>query len=552
MSYIKPSFALKSGEPCDPAQVDANVIPIAQKISGRIIDHNIVAETFPQSRVAEEAYYEMSHGGVPYYVSVAADMQIASTPAAHPVATDANAWRVPDSAEWTQVGTGPTAPVDTQLVVNPITGESVLWVIAQIQYGLTVQPYTTYPLAFGDPAPPGVPLGWLRYEGETFVCAHPSLQFAIRVDGIVDEASITGLEDTCYPAPIGYLPPDPTKRDGFIGARPFSVHTFSTSDTESLQVPVYPVRIQAHVPVDEGSHTVEVVVRRLPHVSGRDETVYNEPAAGVWAKISAGKVFLPAPVYCFNRKLLVVDLHVQAPATGTSFDVGTPTAEEGDLVGSATVGVPLQALATSMNDLGDGAIARNGLRNQHLPSRVLYPGQVGRTSGNATIAAKPNFGALGGIWHPIEDAGGALCELTNGGAGFDFAANPAFVILLGNVALSTLRQVPHVAFQDRRAYGWFTIQGVYNVGPTAFGNASTEMVISDPNVIYSSDAAVDLDDPLEMDVPLFEFFDYRNAAPAGGLIDKFRVLGGNTYAVGPLTLEAKWRKSNLMMICFRK
>lgn len=557
MSTIKPRFALRSGEPCDPTQVNATVLPIAQELSGRLIDHNIAAGTFPQSRVNPGAYYEVSSGGTPYYLSVSADMQIPNTTEAIPRTVDPNAWRVPDSAEWTTVGAGPSAPANTAMTITATTGESVLWVIAQIQYGLAAKPYTIYPTGFLAPTPAGTPYPW-KIEGTSFISAHPSLQFAIRVDGIIDESSITGMEDTCYPAPIGYLPPEPSRKDG-LEARPYSIHTFSTPDTESLQVPVYPVRMQSHVPVDEGTHTIEVVVRRLPHVGGRDETFYNTPASDVQAKVAAGKVFLPAPVYVFNRKVLVVDLHVQAPATGSAFDVSTAAVEEGDLVSAATMGTPLSALATSMNDLGDGAIARNGLRNQHLPSRILYPGQVGRTAGNSTQAAKPGFGALGGTWNRVDDGAGGYAQLTGP---FDFAANPGFVILLGNVALSSIRifhaAAPPPAWQiDRRLYAWFTIQGVYQTGAVAFGTASAEMAISNPNVIYSSDSAgIDATDPLEMDVPLFEFFDYRNAPPAGGVIDNFRVLGGNAYryndGVDTGIAESMWRKSSLTMIAFRQ
>lgn len=537
MSYIKPGFVIKDGEPCNPQQINEDVLPVTQELTGHVIDHNIVADTFPQSRVAAGAYYEVAHGGTPYYMQAASDMRIQITPAdAFPLTADANAWRVPDSAEWTTVGL--SGPAGTAMTVSPVTGQSVLWIIAQVQYGLAAKPYTIYPVGF---LPTADPYPWM-IEGSSFISAHPSLQFAIRVDGIVDEASITGLEDTCRPAPIGYLPGEPTRKDG-LGARPFSIHTFSTSDTESLQVPVYPVRLQAHVPVDEGSHTVEVVVRRLPHVSGRDETFYT---FGVQKDIASGKVFIPAPVYVYNRKLLAVDMHVQAPSTGAAVSISTAAVQEGDTVAAATVGTPLDALAASMNDLGDGAMGRNALRNQHLPSRVRYPAQVGLNTGSSCTVAKPGFGTLGGTWNRVDDGAGNYDETPNGP--FDFTANPAFVILLGNVAVSNIRLAN--PFQDRRSYAWFTIQGVLASG-ASIGNASTEMVISNPNVLYSIDVVNDCMDPNEMDVPLFEFFDFRNAPPAD-IVNNFRVLGGNSYALGGLTPEVKWRKSNLLMICLAK
>ena len=77
------------------------------------------------------------------------------------------------------------------------------------------------------------------------------------------------------------------------------------------------------------------------------------------------------------------------------------------------------------------------------------------------------------------------------------------------------------------------------------------MTISNPNVIYSPDVVNDCMDPNEMDVPLFEFFDFRTVPPAAA-VNNFRVLGGNSYALGGLTPQVLWRKSNLMMLALSK
>lgn len=501
MSYLKPEIAIKAGETCDPSQVNANVLPIAQEISGRLVDHNIVPGTFPQSRVANNCYYQVANGGTPYYVSKSADMHITDGGTGNPTSAAGNAWFVPNTAEWSTVG---------DMTVSPVTGESALWIIAIVQYGL----------AFASNASPGGALD------------HTHIQFAIRVNGIIADDTVTGLQDVDRPAPRTYLPQTPTKS---AGAGPYSIHTFSTQTTEAMEILVCPVRMITLVPVSEGTHTVELVVRRLPF------TEHNQ-VQGV-----------PTPVYCYNRKLLAVDMHLQAPATGSTFSSEPSVASEGDTVNAAAMHTnTVNAIKTSLNDLGDGAIARNGLRNQHLPSRVLYPNQVGKTTGPAAVnTAYPGFGAIGvaGGWTAITDGAAAPTQTDNGS--YDFTTNPAFVILLGNVHISNIRV--NNPYTDRRLYAWFTIQGVYDSG-TEFGASSAEMCISNPNVLQPIiiDVTGDNMDPIEMDVPLFEIFDYRTVPPAGGLIANFRILGADSYRGGGGQADVLYRKSNIAMVCLKK
>lgn len=551
MSYRKQRAAIKSGEPCDPVQMQEQLNPVAQELSGHVIDHNIAAGTFPQSRVSDACYYAVaSSGGTPYYISVAATMGIETLPEAIPLSGSANAFRIPDTAEWNVVGSAGTGGA---LSRSMTTGESLLWIITQLQYavvGAVPDPLDVAPSASADQY--GV---WERDS------AHANLQFAIRVDGILLEDTITGLEDVVNPAPRGYYPEAPTNRaGGILGPGPFSIHTFRTSNVEGLGFPVYPLRIIAYCPVSEGSHTVEVVVRRLPPVATpANQTVAfprGAPIEGVHLT-TPGTTITPLPCYVYNRKLLVVDMHLQAPATGSTYSVEIPTLEEGNTVNVATTYTnSVAAIVAAENNLGDGAMARNALRNVHLPSRVLYPNQVGLDSANAPVTlAYPGFGVIGGTWYRINDGGGGpvYCE-TNSGP-YDFGANPGFVILLGNVAVSTVSHA-NAAVLDR-LYAWFTIQGVYQSGAT-FGNSSAEMAISNPNrLAYLAGAAPagSRMDPIEADVPLFEFFDFRAAPPAGGVVARFAILGGNSWnpvATQPPFPTVNIRKSNIAMLCLKK
>lgn len=591
MSYRKQRTAIKSGEPCDPVQVNENIHPIAQELSGRVTDHNIVAGTFPASRVSDACYYAFGSGaGTPYYVSVAADLGV--YPLGLPLA-GANSWRVPDTSEWTTVD---------RMTVSPVTGQSVLWVIAQLQYavvvpfpvpedldavdtialGIALAAVSTAILTGVGLGPamaalslflstkPGVHGAWER-DG-----AHPNLQFAIRVDGVIADDTITGLEEPQNPAPRGHLPETPCQLP-FGGQYPFSIHTFTTNNCEGMGFPVCPVRMITMVPVDEGTHTVEVVVRRFPpqptprgshHIALNPDAEWEDFQA-----VKSGQTIVPVyPAYIFNRKLLAVDMHLQAPSTGSTFSVQLATPLEGDTVNAAAMHTnSVAAIVTQENSLGDGAMARNALRHDHLPGRTLYPNQVGFTTGLHFQGAYPGFATVGVAagWHIITDNAAAPLIANNNGTGnFDFAANPGFVIALANVAVSNVRPVPNTdqeVSMDMQ-YAWFTIQGLYAGGvefqsAAGAGNGSgvagsAEMCINNPNRLSilggAMPAGMDRLDPIETDVPLFEYFDYRNAPPTGGAIVNFRVLGGNSWSYGAGTCEVSWRKSNLAVLGIKK
>lgn len=501
MSYRKPRVRIRSGETCDQNQINRTIQPAVQELSGHVIDHNVVAGTFPQSRVSSGCYYQVgSSAGTPYYKSVAADMNITGGGTGSPTAT-AKAWRVPDTVEWSVIGASPD-----DLAFTITTGEGVLWIITQIQHGLVG---TNIGLGFID---------------------KPNVEYAIRVDGIVLDDCPTGLEEAVNPADRQYYPPTPTDR---AGTGPYSIHTFSTQNCEPLGFPVYPTRLISFAPVDEGTHIIEIVARRLPLGPTED-----------------GSQYAATPLYVFNRKALVVDMHLQAPATGTAASFEVATINEGDTVSAATTYTnTVAAIVAQENNLGDGAMARNALRNEHLPSRVQMPNNVGLTGGDNTNTAYPGYGTIGTAagWKMIDDAAAVLdCKTTNGP--YNFTANPGFVILLANVAVSNI--AVRNGFADSRIYAWFTLQYVYTSG-VEFGNASTEMAINNPNLLPNPGLVGDNMDPIEADVPLFEYFDWRAAPPAGGQVQNFRVLGGNSWRQGGGTADVHWRKSNIALVSLK-
>ena len=460
--------------------LNANVHPAARLLS-RLNEHNVRAGTFGQSRVSDAAYYAVANGGTPYYVEVSADTHAADAAAYLPTAASGNAWKVSDSAEWERIGS---------MVVSPVTGECVLWLIALVQYAIVDSSLSSSPMN---------PIQKAR------------VQFAFRVNGSIIDSVIPGLSDVGSAAPRGYWPRRPAAPGGGAPLGPYSIHTFRTPGTSAMMYHVRPVRIMECVPVPAGTHTVELVVRRVPNDKAvSTETANLDPTA--------------PPVYCYNRKLLAVDLHLGPPASSTDDFVEAASVADGDVMSVANLYTNgIAALVSKANALGDGAILRGGLRKEHLPSRVMNPGSTGQDTGQAPFAtAYPGWNTVAG-WTELADAGAVACRTTF--PSVNFTTTPGFVILLGNVRLSDLTAG---ATNIANNYAFFAIQQRFDSAVTRM-NAANEVVVNTPATDASGTGTRF---PLETDVPLFAFYDYRTSPPADGAVTYWNVVGSSRCGTG--------------------
>jgi hypothetical protein len=497
LSYRLPKNRIGNGEPNDPRLWDENIMPVAGEVNSRLNENNIVGGTFPRTRVAQKAYYDF------YYASIASDPQIELYGGL--VAPDANSSKVSNTGEWELMdGMSLTVP----------SGEDTLWVLGWAQYGV-----------FNPNA--GVP--GQNYDNSIIMVTKARLQFAIRIDGTVIESTISGTMDVNWAPPRPPLPTTP-KGDNI------SIHTFRTPGCQSMMVHVHPVRIQCHIPVTEGTHTVDFVVRRIPPDGLPSPTV-------------------PWDVYTFNRKILTIKIIQNAKATGTSNNVSVDAMEEGDLMSTANLYTDgLNRVATKMNALSDGNIMRHGLRHEHLPSQIAFPNQVGLTTGASTALpylgfgfnnANPGGGA--GQWRYVND-GASNLETTNGP--YDYTANPGFVLILANVmteecndpaALGNINQLGVYALSQLNSSGTYTLDN------------SNQAYVESSNSIPSTVGGLPVDDlaACQTDVPLMAFFDYRLAPPATGIVTKYYV-AATSYGRGGLAPVLTWRQSNMLLIHFRK
>lgn len=501
MAYRVPKNRIGTGEPSDPKLWNENIVPAANELNSRLQEHNIAAGTFPRTRVAPKAYYDF------YYNSIASDPHIeAHGCACVPVPVD-NSTRVSNVGEW--------EPIDGMSLSVP-SGEDSLWVLAWAQYGV----YN--PDSLANPAS--------SYDNSIIMTTKARLQFAIRIDGTIIESTITGTTDVMWASPRPPLPATP-KADNI------SIHTFRTPGTQSMMVHVHPVRIQCRIPVSEGTHTVDFVVRRIPP-DGQPNTN------------------TPYDVYIYNRKILAIKIVENEAATGTSNNVAVNSMSAGDVLSTTNLYTNgIQRVATKMNTLDSGNIQRHGLRHEQLPSQIAFPSQVGLTTGSTTALPYIGFGfqngdptGAPGKWKYVNDGAGTNLETTTGP--YDYTANPGFVLLLANVMTENI--------DDPAAVGSIMQEGIYclaqqNSSGTYTLDNSNQAIVENTNSIGSTVGGNPVNDlaACQTDVPLLAFFDYRNTPPATGIVNKYYVAASSLGQAGILPVLT-WKQSSLTMIAFRR
>lgn len=495
MGYRFPRRKLSSRDCPDPSLFREAAAPAAEEIPGNLNEHNVVAGTFPETRAAPAFLYDF------HYVSVDADAHIDTNGTDLPDHADADSWQVPEGGDWARVGS---------MLVTYTAGEHSAWVIGWCYYGLNG--------SFSQNAQP---------------LFAPRVQFALRVNGTVMTETITGTErpDDGAPRPLRPVKPiDPTP-------------AFRTLDYESIRGTgamgwhVKPVRVQCHIRLPQGVTNVELVARR---------TIADQP------NITSA----PDPVYVYNRKLISIEMKLGGTdaATGAALAISYP--EDGDLLNAAnTAGTQLEPLVNTINDLPPDAIKRAGLRKEHFPRSQVWQFKAAQlTASSLTVKTYPGFVNNGGTgaspnWDVVDNGAGTLCEVAlrdpSGALSWNFTNYPAFVLVLSNVAFSLAAgagAAPHLT-----RYGVFGLGFRYSGGATGL-QASDQGWVNNPNsrpTWSTPPPTTYVEQYCQTDVPMLGFFDFRSAPPAGGAVDKLRLL-----ASGWNTAEVDWDYSSIHVIVF--
>lgn len=495
MGYRFPGRRLTARDCPDPDLFRQQIAPVTEELAGRLNEHNVVADTFPEERAAPNYLYDF------HTVSVDADSHAdTNAPNYIPDALDADSWQVPDDGDWHQVGS---------MILNYSASEHMVWAVGWLYYGLN-----------------GTLTQWQIDAWD--IANMPRVQFAIRVNGALLEESITGTERPDDGAPRTLRPVDP------IDPTP----AFRTLDyacirgTGALSWQCRPVRVQAQFLAPQGTTTVELVARRV--IADMPNIITSMP-----------------PVYVYNRRLWVAELKLGETGAASGQAVAVNYPDNGEAFDKAhTYDSQIAPTIAAQNALGTDAIRRYGLRKEQFPkSGIATVGASNRVGADFTANNYPGFANTGAVgvspnWVVVTDGLGGLTEvaLNDGSGAWDFTAHPGFMVVFGNLAFVAAEGNGNRP--DR--YGAIGIGFLYQSGATTLGDGLSyvdQAFCNNPNIDLFGGAPYS--QACLTDVPVFGAYDFRTVPPADGPVDKVRLL-----VSGFNTVQVDWENSNLNVIIF--
>lgn len=501
MPHTFPKGRLRSGGVVDPEAFNEALQGAAQKLSGRLNEHDFEAASVKASvAVADGAYYGahmvvkasnpgLTRGGGLYYADIdGAGGDVVAT--------------IDDTAAWQAIQDD--GGTDT-LSVTPTCGdEDTLVLIAQLQHFAWAGSDQTLAADRGSPV---------------------KLQYAFRVDGAVIPESITGA--AFYPDP----PPQQWYRASTgAGANAWDHrHILRVQNTIGINPAVYPARLMWSIPVSSGSHTAEVVARRLPMSDYKIDTAGDGTTVQV-----------------FNRRLLCLRLKGWSPYTGGIPDVSIQPIDDGELIDADDIGIDgFGTLATAVNDLDAANVARGAFANQHLPSVVYDPKAQPITPGSPTGAITglyPGYGTNGAAWTVVNDGVGTNLQITPTAATWDLETNDGLFIVLANVQVAYVQWTGASApSDDLRALGILALRLTNSVGGVTLLGATEAVVNSHVANNDTTAAGPDIEN-IEQDVPLMWVIDSNDLSAADRLIAKIEVVAAvwdGAAGTSPAQVEMK-------------
>tara|TARA_R100000808_G_scaffold909_1_gene4331 strand:- start:1154 stop:2755 length:1602 start_codon:yes stop_codon:yes gene_type:complete len=418
LAYIFPKRALQGKDVLDPVELNEDFIPAAETASGRLNAHNIDSNTkatIYTDGVSKTAYYDY------YYTSQESDIGLGNPSSwSVPERTSTSEHVLTNDMEWDSIA-------QTSLTV--VTGTSKLWVIGHLQYAWLGFGNGTHQYSHGGDVTVRTATPGTSSQSDQ---KGTKVQFAIRLNGNVLTNTITGELDpflhkvwattASRGREIGSLTPNWSKQPTGIGPE------------------VFPVRLGTSVEVTAGTHTLEIVGRRIPLV---DEEGYARDSRWYPGTVERNEIVV------YNRQLFALNLPIYPPTATTKAAVDVKAYDTEQLITPTSIGASrVYAVRDALNNIEDGNLARGALAHYHLTSPVINADQVEITGPKVTTTNKyPGFSATTTIttsstgtgWRVIQDASGNQLLSNNGGSEFSLA-DPCVFVVTANVQMLRVRQ----------------------------------------------------------------------------------------------------------------
>lgn len=419
MSYEFPPKRLHNTDAPDPAPLTKNLQPAARRLS-ELRAHNIDASDFKANGViARSAYWKHYYGKATTGPGLNTNKIPTQGGSSSP---DAKVDIPPDFSWHTVVAT--SAAVDCRAGDKLWINAGCVWSINGYTGASTHQPYP--------------PCGF--YKG--------LMHFALRVNGVIIEETITG-KGNISEGPVQAWRQSDTQiltnnifnnvlNKGGIGLPKFTIKVYHVTDTKTLNRPG-PVKVCWALEVPDGSHTVELVARRISNQRHQDFVLHPaHPFTTESPGVDDKKV---GWVSVYNRQISVLKLRQGGPSLGSDV-VSIGAFDDGDVLSATELLTNrLEPLRVQANDLASGALRGPALIRSHLPTGIIATEQLLTTSfadspftnvwpGYATADFAPTPG-----WQ-------TLTELiaNNGGAGWNAAANECTIHLHANIEVALIEE----------------------------------------------------------------------------------------------------------------
>jgi hypothetical protein len=402
MPYIFPKRALNDEDVLDPVDLNEDIAPAADLYSGRLDEHNferrglfgggfsaelntgvaVTPDSTYSDPIISNSYYNV------YFVQRSADPGWGTVSNYNVPGSNTNRWILKNVPAWQAVTFG----TNKSGTIKIFTGNSKLWVIACFQYiwhgfsSVGGHQYSYPPASDGSTTNAGK---WARYP-----CM---VQFALRVDGTIIDATKTGFDDYSRKVVQPWkmtqqrATGDEIKaKDAGIGMQPLmpGPSTDGEPNCGALAPECHNIRLGSWVPVSGGTHTVEIVARRL------DVTPYRSGPNDEDDDIVADQVSYQQSnrIALHNRQLLVIDYPILPPSVSPTASVVTGSFDSEDTISADSLGTrKVDRVRDSYNAVQRGAVDRGALNHRHLTSKVAYAamGSINKVLG--TAGTGPNW-----------------------------------------------------------------------------------------------------------------------------------------------------------------
>ena len=461
MSYIFPKRLLQEEDILDPNEINDDFIPAAELYSGKLNAHNAdwkqisgVGAITPTQNALFEYVYTFNKASPGFGTPGSYDAP------SHTKAT--NEVAIPNTFAWTTMET-----------TTITTGISNLWILGAAQYlwtwwassstgtwdGGASGNHPAHGFGGEDPGHSNSYDPWDATDAYYAEKGRPAgVQFALRVDGQVLEWTITGKHNPFEAVVVPNKPIDLIADGLASGAYDY------TKRTTACGPEMFPVRMGSVFPVQAGTHTIEVVSRRIPRAA---------------ASFNHSKDH----VYTFNRQLFVLDMP-NYPSASVDISTVQPSAfDTEDTLSASTIGTDgIDAVREALNDIEPGAFGRGAFTHEHLASPVLFADQVTIDEGRKAYNHFPGYTSDDVAssyhnqegWYLLDDATGSdVLSVGTGSSTTWSTAVGTVAVVLANVSVTRLmHELPKPKTLDignryRDVVGIFTL-GYYDTDASAW------------------------------------------------------------------------------------